>query len=572
MNRLILLSLCISILLGCNSEPKSINTLRSGIEFDISFQAKENNDSIYIGLTKWNFGYEPIPFLDTLLAFPDGKGSIDLSKGFYRIRITSKLAQPIEKIIHVKDTNSRFIVEGNLSIYTGVKPTEIRAIYSANRFRPYNNYEKLIKSDKLYKTPVPTTFKKGDTVLVQLAHGEFYKNALLNSFIYKKRGVFVYKYDPEIINFNNFNYKTPDKDISSEILIKGPDGHEDFERLISTLYPLQKEFYNLWWSDSTKEKKQFFYIKYAKSIKELQRKFPDYTTLLEASKLTVAGFFSKENNDIDLAIKESEEAVLKVIQTTQIRALLKERLNKFKRFDFNSNQYTYSVLNYYDRYLFKLIKLDSTYYSKNELDFFKVKKDDMILNAVNNEAVRSGLISRKIHGFLGNSQPDSAKKYIKLIESFASDDNFYKKNGVINRWNVQLSVLPGAQAPNIKFNTLDGKEVKLSDYKGQYIFIDFWGTWCRPCLEELPHNIALIEANIDNLIVLGLAKDSELKLKNFLSKKPLPYMNAVLSKEAQELFGVTSFPTTYLIDQNGVILSKGLKGENLTELIKKIIH
>jgi peroxiredoxin len=135
-----------------------------------------------------------------------------------------------------------------------------------------------------------------------------------------------------------------------------------------------------------------------------------------------------------------------------------------------------------------------------------------------------------------------------------------------------LEVIPGNPAPSFKEVSIDGDTLSLDDFKGRFVFIDFWGTWCGPCIDEIPFVKKLAEHfDKNDLQVIGLAKDEIENLEEFVIKKKLPYPNAVADKAIED-YCVTAFPTTFLIDPEGIIIASGLRGENLIELVEKKIE
>jgi cytochrome c-type biogenesis protein len=126
----------------------------------------------------------------------------------------------------------------------------------------------------------------------------------------------------------------------------------------------------------------------------------------------------------------------------------------------------------------------------------------------------------------------------------------------------------GIAAPDFTIATLCGENFKLSDHKGKFVFIDFWGTWCGPCVGEVPHLIELAETiPTDQLVVIGLSVgDTEEKLNTFIAEKKINYKNAMCNDEIQQEFGVNSFPTTFLIDKEGNIVAKNLRGNLLSQV------
>lgn len=113
-------------------------------------------------------------------------------------------------------------------------------------------------------------------------------------------------------------------------------------------------------------------------------------------------------------------------------------------------------------------------------------------------------------------------------------------------------------APNFKGNTADGKEIKLSDYAGKVVLIDFWASWCPPCREEMPELIKFYNAHGDSLfelIAINIDKEPA-NMKAFVDKLfPKPGF-PILSDTDQQipaLFNIQSMPTTIFLDKKGNI-------------------
>ena len=113
---------------------------------------------------------------------------------------------------------------------------------------------------------------------------------------------------------------------------------------------------------------------------------------------------------------------------------------------------------------------------------------------------------------------------------------------------------------DITVRTIDGKIVRLSDYKGKVIIVDFWATWCKPCRKSIPDFNRLKEEFGDDLFILGLSKDeSPEDVKAFMKEIPINYPVAMATRKLEERFGgILGLPTAFLIDRNGRIVKKFL--------------
>ena len=127
-----------------------------------------------------------------------------------------------------------------------------------------------------------------------------------------------------------------------------------------------------------------------------------------------------------------------------------------------------------------------------------------------------------------------------------------------------------AKKANLDFTLTDmhGKAVKLSDYKGKVILLDFWATWCGPCRIEIPHFVELQKQyGPQGLVVLGFSVDDTVdRLKPFASEFNMnyPVLVGLGREDVQDAFGpIWGMPTTLLISRDGRICRKntGIQGK-----------
>ena len=117
------------------------------------------------------------------------------------------------------------------------------------------------------------------------------------------------------------------------------------------------------------------------------------------------------------------------------------------------------------------------------------------------------------------------------------------------------------EAQNFTGKLADEKIVNLKDYSGRFVLLNFWATWCSPCLKEMPDfEKAYQQMGREKLIVLavGMGEDTK-KISKFAEKYGFTFpMVADPKLEITNLYGVKNIPVTYLIDPEGVVLGRAL--------------
>lgn len=168
-------------------------------------------------------------------------------------------------------------------------------------------------------------------------------------------------------------------------------------------------------------------------------------------------------------------------------------------------------------------------------------------------------------------KPEYAERAKDLIARIRKEhpDGWYVQN-VIGKLENELKLTLGAIAPDFEVETLSGQTFKLSDQRGKFVFIDFWGSWCGPCRGETPNMLKLVNTiSADTLVFIGLANDQEKALVEYIEEAKITYENALLPEDVEESFGISAYPTTFLIAPDGSIIGKDLRGSELVNLVRE---
>lgn len=140
------------------------------------------------------------------------------------------------------------------------------------------------------------------------------------------------------------------------------------------------------------------------------------------------------------------------------------------------------------------------------------------------------------------------------------------------------SLRVGGQAPNLESVDLDGKKVKLGEFKGKVVLLDIWATWCGPCKAMIPHNRELVKRFTGKpFALISVSADAKKEtVAEFIAKEPMPWVHWFDGQggDVAKTLRIQAFPTLYLIDAKGVIRKKWVgapKSEVLDKAVEELV-
>ncbi len=135
----------------------------------------------------------------------------------------------------------------------------------------------------------------------------------------------------------------------------------------------------------------------------------------------------------------------------------------------------------------------------------------------------------------------------------------------------------GVDGYMFKLPGIDGKQIALKDYRGKYVFLDFWASWCGPCRREIPHVIKMYKAcKGKNFEIIGISLDkNEGDWKKAVKEMKMTWPQAcdleAWNSKVVRQYNVQGIPRTVLLDPEGKVIAIDLRGEQLAEKVKALI-
>jgi len=192
---------------------------------------------------------------------------------------------------------------------------------------------------------------------------------------------------------------------------------------------------------------------------------------------------------------------------------------------------------------------------------------ERIINEIARPYIETAIISDK---------RDMAKAF---LTKFRNDFAESPQSGVINQYIDQMGAslyLPGVgDTMEFAFTDMNGKEFDMEKMKGKIVLVDFWATWCPPCVAEMPHLLAAYKKFHDKgFEIVGITHDETRQpVEEFVAAQEIPWSQYFDGQgdfnELSQRFGISILPATFLVGKDGKIIAVNLRGAELEQLLEE---
>ncbi|MCS7082823.1 MAG: TlpA disulfide reductase family protein [Bacteroidota bacterium] len=178
--------------------------------------------------------------------------------------------------------------------------------------------------------------------------------------------------------------------------------------------------------------------------------------------------------------------------------------------------------------------------------------------------------------YAGAGQLDSARGVLRgLVERYPQTRWAKTAQDIL----YELDFLTeGAQAPDFTATDIEGRSVSLRQFRGKVVLLDFWATWCQPCLEELPNVKALWRRYRDRgFVIIGVSLDEDVRAwKRFVREQQLDWVHigdgSGWRHALVQQYRVQAIPATFLLDRQGKIIARNLRGPDLERAVAQALE
>ncbi|WP_394972807.1 redoxin domain-containing protein [uncultured Croceitalea sp.] len=261
---------------------------------------------------------------------------------------------------------------------------------------------------------------------------------------------------------------------------------------------------------------------------------------------------------------------LKAIDSLDNLPRFKEKINLIKNYEYVSSANDSTRHKELKTQLFK-------YHEEREAELKNILKVFVLKNSTS--VVSPYLLLYSEAGFLATKYTLEEIEHLFLsLDTSLENTSYYadcKKQIVLKK-----RVSKGKYAPDFSLGTPDGSKLSLSDFKGKYVYLNFWAHWCKPCIDTFPKLEEIYAIyNKHDFEIINISDDPNEELwKAALKEHDLPWSQVIVdlkkeqSAKITETYNVNYLPTTFLIDKEGKILAQDMNESDLMDFLKNNIE
>lgn len=234
--------------------------------------------------------------------------------------------------------------------------------------------------------------------------------------------------------------------------------------------------------------------------------------------------------------------------------------------------------NYFPLYGELYAKNDTIGLNKLSVIFDSLKKDDIYKAKKYFKKNTTSLLSL----FVFNRYTTFFGEYAKVEKDYALLPNWAKKSpdglSILAKIKGAKSANINTKAKDFTQNSIEEKPIRLADYQGKYVLLDFWASWCAPCRKEHPNLINIYNTFKEKeFTIISVSLDDNIEdWRNAIKNDQITWIQISDLKGQQNkvaiLYGVQSVPANFLIDPNGIIIAKNLSSGDLLSKLKELLE